>query len=61
MRKRTGLRNKFRSGKGTYCKNKKRATADRYGTWVSGKRTGAEVIAGRSMTYNPGIANGTIN
>lgn len=54
-RKRTGLRNKFRTGKSTYSIRKKSTEADRYGSWSQGKRVaGAEVIAGRSMNYRLG-------
>jgi hypothetical protein len=46
-RKRTGLRNKYRSGRGTYSRDRKAETADRYGTWDSGKRKQPERIAGK--------------
>lgn len=52
MRHRTGLRNRFRNGKGTYSKKDKRKDADSYGTFVQGKRTRAETIAGRSLAYD---------
>ena len=46
-RKRTGLRNKFRSGRGTYSREGKADSADRYGTWKDGQRKQPERIAGR--------------
>lgn len=50
-RKCTGLRNRFRSGRGTYSIKRKRTTADRYGTYVNGRPTAPEVISGRSVWW----------
>jgi hypothetical protein len=50
MRKRTGLRNKFRTGKSTYAKRKKGAQADRYGSYVGGELRSSETIAGTLHT-----------
>jgi hypothetical protein len=50
MRKRTGLRNKFRSGRGNYSILEKSKVADRYGTFQTGKQTGPENIGGRSIS-----------
>lgn len=44
-RKRTGLRNKYRSGKSTYSKRNKRAVADQYGRYVNGIQQSPERIA----------------
>lgn len=55
MRHRTGLRNRFRSGRSAYSKRNKGRYGDRYGTWDRGKRVGGtEVIAGRAMDYKIG-------
>jgi hypothetical protein len=52
MRKRTGIRNRYRShGSGTYCRQTKRLTRDRYGTYVNGKQTDPENINGRSIWW----------
>lgn len=49
-RKRTGLRNKYRSGGlSTYSRNAKRRDADSYGTWVQGRRSKPESIAGHPV------------
>ena len=52
MRKRTGLHNRGKRGRSAYALRKKRSAADRYGTWDNGRRTGSEVVAGRSLTYD---------
>jgi len=59
VRKRTGLRNKWRRGKGvsTYGLHEKRKQSDTYGTWQQGKRVGLEVIAGRTMNYKVGMGS----
>ncbi len=42
----TGLRNRARGGRSTYCTAGKARTADSYGTWLNGHRTsGPERIA----------------
>lgn len=48
-RKRTGLRNRHRAGQSTYSQRNKRRDADQYGTWVQGRRTKPEIIAGHPM------------
>lgn len=51
-RKRTGLRNRHRAGQSTYSqrnKRNKRRDADQYGTWMQGRRTKPEIIAGHPM------------
>lgn len=54
MRHRTGLRNRFRSGRSSYSVKDKRRRADTYGSFERGHRTRAEVIAGTTLTYEPG-------
>lgn len=57
-RKRTGLRNRWRNGRGSYSKRKKGAEADRYGSWTTGKLSGGEVIAGHSINRQlPALEN----
>jgi hypothetical protein len=46
-RKRTGLRNKHRRGLGTYCRNRKSESCDRYGAYTLGRQDRPDVIAGR--------------
>lgn len=41
----TGLRNKTKGGRSTYCTEGKSRTADFYGTWLNGHRTAPERIA----------------
>jgi hypothetical protein len=54
MRKRTGLRNRYRSGRGSYSRNRKTLAADRYGTWDKGARkSGAETIGGHPVDWRP--------
>lgn len=48
-RKRTGLRNRYRSGRGTYSRQRKSESADRYGAWKDGRRQQPERIAGRLL------------
>lgn len=50
-RKSSGLRNRFRSGRGTYSLQRKSTGADRYGTFHAGVQSSADVIAGRTLTY----------
>lgn len=49
MRHRTGLHNKYRTGRGSYSINKKSRTKDTYGKLSNGKVT--DVIGGRSVTW----------
>ena len=51
MRKRTGNRNRYRSGRGTYSKRGKGPTADRYGSWDRGRQDRPDVVAGRTLAY----------
>jgi hypothetical protein len=48
-RKRTGLRNRFRSGRSVYSLKDKHASRDRYGKFTSGKQDTPDVIAGRTI------------
>lgn len=48
-RKRTGLRNKFRHGRGSYSVMGKSRTADRYGQCASGKQLTPDSIAGHQL------------
>jgi hypothetical protein len=57
MRKRTGLRNKFRTGRSSYSISGKAKTADRYGSYNGGQAIRSESIAGKvfeSMTWLTG-------
>lgn len=45
----SGLRNRFRSGKSTYCVKHKGRRADRYGSFTNGKQQGVDTIAGHPM------------
>lgn len=45
---RSGLRNKQRSGIGTYSRLQKSRRADRYGTYINGRQTEPGRIGGRS-------------
>lgn len=48
-RKRTGLSNRFRSGRSTYSVRHKQRVADRYGQFRDGKCE--DVIAGHRIEY----------
>jgi hypothetical protein len=48
-RKRTGLRNRYRSGRSTYCAQDKAKSRDRYGKYMNGKCLDSDVIAGRTL------------
>lgn len=48
MRKASGLRNKFRTSRGSYQSR----NADNYGSWNNGIQTRSERINGRVVTYN---------
>lgn len=58
MRKRTGLRNRYRSSRSTYSKKNKHLTADRYGTYQQGRLQSAESLAGRSVSQQLASAKG---
>lgn len=49
MRKQTGLRNRGRMGVGTYSRNRKKNVADKYGTYVGGRLTKPENVAGNNI------------
>jgi len=49
VRKQTGLRNRFRNGRGTYSRRAKGKIADSYGSYVNGRATRGENIAGKSI------------
>lgn len=51
-RKSSGLRNRYRTGKGTYHKLRKNRVADYYGTWVNGRCTEAERIGRHLRAVN---------
>lgn len=48
-RKRTGLRNKFRSGRSAYSIHQKSRSADDYGAYVNGANKVGENIAGHNV------------
>lgn len=48
-RKRTGLRNRWRTGLGTYSRFKKARVADHYGAFTG--RYCEDIIAGRAIRY----------
>ena len=50
-RKRTGLRNRFRTGRSTYSAKAKTVTADRYGQWNLGRQERPDVIGGHQLAY----------
>lgn len=50
-RKRTGLRNRFRSGRSTYSKMYKKTYRDTYGHFENGRKLRTEVIAGRALPF----------
>jgi hypothetical protein len=49
-RKRTGLRNRFRNGRGKYSTTHKARKADRYGEYSTGKLIRSELIAGNVIS-----------
>ena len=49
-RKRTGLSNRFRSGRSTYSIKGKGKNADKYGSYTQGRIQTNESIAGRSIS-----------
>lgn len=56
MRHRTGIHNKYRSGRSTYNVRRKSLDADRYGTYTGGRMTNAERIAGTRIDKQlPGL------
>lgn len=48
MRHSSGLRNKYRTGRGNYNSR----NADNYGSWTNGIQTRSERINGHVVTYN---------
>lgn len=52
-RKRTGLRNKFRSGRSSYAQRRRVNGADYYGKPVAGKIE--DIIAGYVIRYSVGV------
>lgn len=52
MRKQTGLRNRFRSGRSTYSVKGKSKVGDKYGAWDKGTQTRSEVVNGKTLTYD---------
>jgi hypothetical protein len=54
MRKASGLRNKFRTGRSTYSIKAKNRKADKYGEWKAGIQVRSENIAGRVLSYDAG-------
>ena len=50
MRKRTGLRNRFRNGRSPYSVKNKGLSSDSYGSYSSGTLTRAESVAGRTIS-----------
>lgn len=53
MRKRTGLHNRDRDGRGTYSIQQKSKDADRYGQWNKGERHGPETLNGHTVDWRP--------
>lgn len=51
MRKRTGLRNRFRTGRSTYSGEHKSVGSDRYGEYTNGIRKTGEVVAGSNSRW----------
>lgn len=52
MRHRTGLHNRGRRrGASTYCRERKRSSADSYGSWSAGRQERPDVIAGTVHTW----------
>jgi hypothetical protein len=49
MRKRTGLRNRGRSGRSTYSVQNKSRRADRYGTYYGRRCESPDTIAGHTL------------
>lgn len=50
-RKRTGLSNRFRTGRSTYNAAGKGRTKDTYGRYEGGEIS--DIVAGRRLTYRP--------
>lgn len=50
-RNRSGLRNRRRTGKGTYCLQRKGRRADSYGQYAQGRMLKSETIAGTTIGY----------
>jgi hypothetical protein len=60
-RKRTGLRNRFRNGRGPYSINRKARTADMYGEYQNGKQVKQDVIAGHVLVTHDRIDRRIVN
>lgn len=52
MRHQTGLRNRYRRGKSSYCTNKKSQTRDKYGKCEIGRQQEADIIAGHALYWH---------
>lgn len=52
MKKASGLRNRFRSGKSSYARKGKGRQSDKYGTYNSGKQTAHDIINGRVLALH---------
>jgi hypothetical protein len=50
-RKRTGIRNRYRSGKSSYSVKGKSTSRDRYGKFTNGRQDTPDVVAGRTLHY----------
>lgn len=50
-RKRTGLSNRFRSGRSKYSAEAKSKSGDRYGAWVNGKQTTPDIVTGHAHMW----------
>jgi len=48
-RRQTGLRNRYRTGRSTYSIERKSRGADRYGSYLNGRQTKSDVIAGETL------------
>lgn len=53
-RKQTGLRNRHRDGRSTYSRKGKGDRRDSYGSYTAGRQDRAEVIAGRTLSFQLG-------
>lgn len=57
MRKSSGLRNKYRSGRSTYNVKNKSAKRDVYGSWTNGTQIVLERINGTVLSYDASRAS----
>lgn len=60
-RKRTGLRNRRRHGRGPYSVERKARTADMYGEYQNGKQVKMDVIAGRVLVAHDKISRRAVD